>query len=58
VREEKTEVDFSLVISTDFEGAKATEEEWRDPENASSAALIRGVLPKLGVVAPLRWLFG
>src|SRR5262249_4691662 len=26
-----------------------TESEWRDPENASSATLIRGVLPKLRV---------
>src|SRR5262249_32124935 len=30
-------------------GSEATEREWRDRENASSANLIRGVLPKLRV---------
>src|SRR5215472_6759661 len=30
--------------------SEATEREWRDPENASSATLIRGVLPKSRVV--------
>src|SRR5215467_7031087 len=28
-------------------GSEASEREWRDPENASSATLIRGVLPNL-----------
>ncbi len=36
------------VISTDHDGAKATESEWRDPENASPTRLIQGILPVLG----------
>src|SRR5262249_22492062 len=34
---------------------RETEEEWRDPENASSATLIRGVLAKLQVLCPPRY---
>ncbi len=35
-----------FVISTDDEGAVATEAEWRDPDNVSSATLMQGVLFK------------
>jgi hypothetical protein len=35
-----------FVISTDDEGAVATEAEWRDPEIFSSAMLMQGVLFK------------
>src|SRR5215470_10013339 len=42
---------ISLLCHLDrLRGSEATEREWRDPETASSATLIRGVLPKLRVV--------
>jgi len=42
-----------FVISTDDEGAVATEAEWRDPETFSSAMLMQGVLFKLTGCFPL-----
>lgn len=44
-------ISIGPVISTDAEGAPATEEEWRDPVDASSATAIRGVLPRLCVLS-------
>ena len=36
-------VSSPIVIPTDFEVACATEEEWRDPEDVSSAMLLQGI---------------
>jgi hypothetical protein len=41
-----------FVISTDDEGAVATETKWRDPDNVSSAMLMQGVLFKLSGCYP------
>lgn len=48
---------FEAVISTKDEGTRATEDARRDPDDASSAMPIRGVLPNQRVLRPCMYVY-